>query len=283
MKRYKLLNVLYFSPAFADFRQMSDDFQQGLQVALMSARSDLPNGQPLSQISGLSDLEGYGCWCYFNDETNDYKGKGLAMDSTFDLACRTLRHSYECAQMDYVNDAEDSEEENNIEECHPWNVTYSSALFCEKDILDSCCDTFNKNPDGSRNDCAYYACLTENHFVKQVIELLVLDGESMDNGLVWSAGFDASTECIPVAATVIPTTTTAGSTTVGSSVETISSGGSNSTSVPVEVRQCCGEYPARYAYKSTDGSRDCCNGHVFSTDFLVCCDDGTTAVACDLF
>ena len=106
---------------------MSTDFQQGLQVALMSVRSDLPNDQPLSQISALSDLEGYGCWCYFGDETsNTYKGKGLAMDSTFDSACRTLRHGYECAQMDYAE-----EEQNNIEECHPWNdrLVISSTFF----------------------------------------------------------------------------------------------------------------------------------------------------------
>ena len=242
----------------------------------MSVRSDLPNDQPLSQISALSDLEGYGCWCYFGDETsNTYKGKGLAMDSTFDSACRTLRHGYECAQMDYAED-----EQNNIEECHPWNVTYNSALFCEKEILDSCCDTFNKNTDGSRNDCAYYACLTENYFVKQVIELLVLDGESMNDDLVWSSGFDASTECVPV---VGASTTSADLTTERNAIEPTSSSFNNSSSASVEVKQCCGEYPARYAYKSTDGSRNCCDGHVYSTSFLVCCDDGTTAVACDLF
>ena len=177
----------------SDFTKMSDDFKQGLQVALLNSRSDLINSPPISNIQNLQDLNGYGCWCYF-DDNNSHKGKGLAQDSTFDLACRNLRHGYECAQLD-----------TGISfDCKPWNVTYNSALFCEKDILESCCETFNKNSDGSRNDCAYYACLTENHFVKEVINLVVKEGESLDDSLVWDNGFNSNEQCVPVqAATTI--------------------------------------------------------------------------------
>lgn len=269
----------------ASFEQMSRDFKQGLQVAVMNnQRSNLPVEEPLSLLS-LQDLEGYGCWCYFNSDRadNGYRGKGLAVDTSFDHACRTLRHGYECGQMDYENDMQ-ADGHTEFEACHPWNVTYASATFCGIDILESCCDTFNKNSDGTRNHCAYYACLNENHFVATAISLVVSDGLSLDNDLIWSQGYDPITECSPVAAV----TTIASLTTVGESGPTTPNGSglrdatTELYTTVVETRQCCGTYPTRYAYKSTNGSRECCNQHVYSPALLVCCEESYLSVSCDL-
>ena len=47
---------------------------------------------------------------------------------------------------------------------------------------------------------------------------------------------------------------------------------------PSEVT-CCGEYPNRFAYKTLDGDRGCCNGRTYMTVFKECC-DGQVKTAC---
>ena len=46
------------------------------------------------------------------------------------------------------------------------------------------------------------------------------------------------------------------------------------------VRQCCGEYPDRFPFKTLDGLRSCCGDKTFKTGIYMCCSDGSVAVSC---
>lgn len=78
------------------------------------------------QNSYLERINGYGCWCNFDD----YKtGRGRVLDE-YDTACKKLHHNFLCIEEEFENrDAENSEntpddEESNELQCDPKTQTY---------------------------------------------------------------------------------------------------------------------------------------------------------------
>merc|ERR1712159_843575 len=81
------------------------------QIAALSNSSD--SARNLVPILGpqLNQINGYGCWCYFDGEYNKGRGQPVSM---VDSECQQLNNGYKCAMVD----AEIEGDQN----CVPWEV-----------------------------------------------------------------------------------------------------------------------------------------------------------------
>ena len=63
-------------------------------------------------------------------------------------------------------------------------------------------------------------------------------------------------------------------------------GGTGGSHVPApgtsNERQCCGEYPTRFAYQTAFGDRECCVNKTFDPAILSCCADGSLKIVCHI-
>ena len=116
------------------------------------------NGTSSRSLGGtVSDVGGYGCWCYI-DSTHG-KGRGKPLDE-LDAECKTLHHNYECLIME--------SELGGAEACNvdPWEVAYLrsvevyAAMFNLDEIaVQSACETANAG-----DVCAVNVCKVEMSF-----------------------------------------------------------------------------------------------------------------------
>ena len=102
------------------------------QIAVISNSSN--NARNLIPILGpqLSQIDGYGCWCYFDGDYN--KGRGQPA-SLVDATCQQLHNGYKCAMVD-------AEIEGNPD-CVPWEVNYMAASHFGESQLIAKCDELN--------------------------------------------------------------------------------------------------------------------------------------------
>ena len=79
------------------------------------------NGTASRSLGGtVSDVGGYGCWCYI-DSTHG-KGRGKPLDE-LDAECKTLHHNYECLIMEgEMGDAGACVDD-------PWEVNYKVVFI----------------------------------------------------------------------------------------------------------------------------------------------------------
>lgn len=129
--------------------------------------------------------------------------------------------------------------------CIPWDETYVSAAstgFTEGNELEDC---QTANPG---NDCAIRSCAVEKRFISTMISLL-FSSAAFDDSKQHSSGFDPELDC-----TRIPG--------------------------PASPKECCGDYPMRFPYRTLNGDRQCCNGATFNAAVTSCCSDGTVAISC---
>lgn len=98
----------------------------------------------------ISDLDGYGCWCYLFSHG---KGKSQPVDE-IDSHCKTLQQAYQCIMMEV------EEESNGDDSCIPWEEQYVSGVSnltdFGVDIVQHCEDV----NDGASN-CAKRVCAVE--------------------------------------------------------------------------------------------------------------------------
>lgn len=120
-------------------------------------------------------VDGYGCWCYFEDSHGQGRGKPV---SEIDAACKVLHDGYECAMIDAGDD-----------ECVPWEVSYSSVTGLGGDALTTGCYALN-----GIDTCASHACIIEGNFVTGMFDLL-LSGFAIDDNLKHANGFNVDVEC----------------------------------------------------------------------------------------
>lgn len=130
----------------------------------------------------LAAIDGYGCWCNFEDEY--YKGKGTPVN-TVDGHCKALVLGYECIMMDGEDSGEACPE--------PWNQAYNPhnvALTETQSVADQCT---NNNPG---NDCHIRSCIVEGSFVEFIfadfLNTVVYDPNYKHGG----AFFDPETNCV---------------------------------------------------------------------------------------
>jgi len=197
--------------------------------------------------SAYPELNGYGCWCYF--ET--IKGHGPAQDE-FDELCKNLQHGYQCAEFDGCID--------------PIHTDYLGigGGFLTTDIQAACA----RNNDAGT--CSTKVCILETEFQKQVL-LQWLDGNTWENKFMHKHGFVVSEYCAEL-------------NNLKNSIPLNPASAQAQHIVDMyEISQhdvCCGEYPNRYPFSHEGGARGCCNGITYQTVSHKCCSDGSVKIFC---
>lgn len=196
--------------------------------------------------SMVNAINGYACWCYFEDDHG--RGKGQAQNDV-DSQCKILHDGYACIMMD----AEDS---GDI--CVPWQEDYNvptglgwwSRTGTDEEMKAALVRDCNKK-NKKKSDCAKRSCIVEGYFSINLFKLLT-SGTKYDHRLKHEYNkFDPKLECQ-----------------------------SKPGNGDLEL-ECCGSYPIRFPYKYGKDVRECCNGNTFNAAILKCCDDGKVRIVCD--
>lgn len=173
----------------------------------------------------LEAIDGYGCWCNFNELS--VNGKGPVVN-TVDSYCKSLALGYQCAISDGCAD--------------PWFQAYTPFNLLSDDPVVDQCVAFNSE------NCEIYLCIVEGHFTKLIfddfINSVVYDPTYKHDG----GFFDPDTACA------------------------VSAGAGG----PSE-KECCGNYPYRFPYKTYSGERSCCGQKTYNV-FNKCCEDESTSL-----
>jgi len=127
----------------------------------------------------LSQIDGYGCWCYFDGDYN--KGRGQPA-SLIDASCQQLHNGYKCAMVDAEMEADD--------DCVPWEVPYFAGSHFGEAMLVEKCDELNPT-----DQCASRACKVEGWFVISIFQAFFDPESGHSSALLHDNGFDTTTEC----------------------------------------------------------------------------------------
>ena len=202
------------------------------------------NNVDIIDNSVVMQLRQYGCWCYFGN--NWGKGRSIPQDG-LDSICKVLHQGYECARMD--NEAEGYVASGVCPE--PWDQRYKSNFrFLDPNIdLKRQCQKMNSAKKGPDFVCAQRACMVEGQFLQNLLAYFSDSKNKVNKSVQHKNGFDPNTECV------------------------VQGGGDPG-------KECCGDYPIRFPYRTRLGDRGCCQGRTFNTLALSCCVDGTTKVTC---
>jgi len=191
----------------------------------------------------INSIDGYGCWCYFQEDHG--KGRGTPANEV-DTQCKILHDGYSCILMD-------AEAENT--ECTPWDVDYQSASGLGLNAADAdnaeveaalrkSCQRANR-----ANNCAARACMVENYFVMKIFQHF-LSGVTFDASLKHDLGLWHGKDDCPIKS------------------------GTKSD------KECCGTYPLRFPYKHLNGDRQCCGEHTFNAVTMQCCAGNVIKLTC---
>lgn len=219
------------------FGTVEDQFNQ-----LMKDNAN--GGYRAIQQSNMGLVNGYGCWCYF--ENDNYKGKGTPVDA-IDQYCKLLHQGYECIIMDF---------ENTPFACIPWEVDYNSAyaggyhpLGLQPGHIEDECDRIN-----TVGTCQNAVCRVEGYFMQGFFTEAIFN-MGIDTTKNHNNGFNPEDEAN--CPTIVH----------------------NPGQYDME---CCGEYPKRFPYKDRDNNK-CCGNSTYNPTMFVCCSDGsvgTSALNC---
>ena len=135
----------------------------------------------------------------------------------------------------------DAEEEGTT--CVPWEVAYTSALGGSGVGIGQECAAANEG-----NNCAARACAIEGSFIANLLDVF-MSGNGINNDMKHENGFDQATVCA-----------------------TKKNGGGPTN------KQCCGNYPDRFPFKTVGGDRKCCGTRTFNALTLKCCDADSSTV-----
>lgn len=205
----------------------------------------------LAQAAILDDLNGYGCWCYFEENPNgatERTGIGYGKSNpvnAYDSACKKLAGGYECVVADQAAQGSN---------CEPWTVPYTQpTLSCLQSGqgATACCQAAGNSP----GTCGFLACVVERDFVITFLDLQA-QGVPLNAATFGHVnGFDQAGSGCPVTKGVRNPTTA-----------------------------CCGQYPDRYPYKTLNGARQCCEASGVGITFMAaawdCCSDGVGPNGC---
>lgn len=150
-----------------------------------------------------------------------------------DKFCKTLHDGYSCIMMD-------SESWDDV--CIPWEVEYESAIGAgglngmSIEELRSECEVKN-----GKNTCESMVCAVEGWFVQSFF-LYSVSGGTLNPENVHENGFDSIESC------------------------PIKTG-------EYSEKECCGQYPERFPFKTQGGVRGCCGQRTYQSDIYSCCDD----------
>jgi len=127
--------------------------------------------------------------------------------------------------------------------CVPWEIDYTSAVGGGGSTIAEECQVLNAG-----NNCAIRACTVEGSFVANMIEVF-FGGNAINENNKHSNGFDQATVCA-----------------------TKKNGGGPAN------KECCGNYPDRFPYRTVGGDRKCCGTRTYNSLTLKCCDSTSSTV-----
>lgn len=226
--------ALLAAVAKADFKHMKKTFPHYWNDTFNQFSQFKAFDPTLVRQLNLDEIDGYGCWCYFNEDVG--RGRSHPIDEV-DALCRLLAQGYECAMLDTENDTGAV--------CEPWTHTYDSGMsIAAAETFDIVGDCETRNPGDL---CAQRSCMVESYFLLNMVQLVfstLSTGDSVvDNDLKHREPFEFSVDAnCPIL-----------------------------KANPSE-KGCCGEYPDRFAYRSNGGNRGCCGSSTFNTRKFKCCD-----------
>lgn len=124
----------------------------------------------------FTNLQEYGCWCFFNDKHG--QGRGAPVD-VFDSHCMKYHHAVSCAKLE-------------IEQCDPYSTDYSITANQSGNNGDVVYDCETGN-----NPCQEATCYAQSHFMSLLLQeqLENLQVPNYPEFSAWKSGgqFDSST------------------------------------------------------------------------------------------
>lgn len=235
----KLLSLLQLvnQTSASTFAEISASIKSSLKSSMpMQARTFRDRRYTEQQVELIDN---YGCWCYFYD--NHGPGKAEPQDE-IDKVCKALHHGYDCMMIDAEQESNstpgDSSDDYNCGK--PWDIVYNRVNPTFKTAEQIFADCITANPG---NKCAQRACIIETQFILSITDLYWWKQIQPKAELHHGNGFDPAAVCVPP------------------------------PGLPPSPVSCCGEYPFRFAYKTLDGDRGCCNGRTYMATINSCCDN----------
>lgn len=179
------MRLIYTGLAVVFIKQASAGFaliEEALQAA--GRKNNTMDGPGLRRFNTfISDTiatikDGWGCWCYFDDES--YQGRGNPLNDV-DNYCKVLQQGYECFEMDDGNTCMD-----------PWDVNYAYIdlqTVVNEDYASAC------EIENGRNNCARMACIIESRFSDKILKYRYAGG-TFDPALLHSdPNWDIHSQC----------------------------------------------------------------------------------------
>lgn len=192
--------------------------------------------------SNLGNLNGYGCWCYFDDKVGNGKGNPI---NFIDAECKILHGGYECIVADHAAQF------NQV--CEPWTIGYFSAALHyaanQPITMLASCEFQNRLGGGfnlpDQGQCAADACAVEMRFNLALTQHVATITASLTQ-YSHQFGFNPTEKCPTYDGYHDPT------------------------------KECCGTIPERFPYKTIPNSqgvaqRGCCGENVFHANTHKCC------------
>ena len=117
--------------------------QKLLFCLVINLKTSFPIFETVRIAQILSNFNGYGCWCYFGE--NSYgKGKSQPVDG-LDSLCKSLHQGYECAIID-------SREEDNDFDCKSYDLIYTPiSPTLDDDQIFRACELANSGTEEVRS------------------------------------------------------------------------------------------------------------------------------------
>lgn len=135
--------------------------------------------------------------------------------------------------------------DDGVTGCVPWDQPYSPVIQLGINNEDLEIECAQKND----NDCSRRSCSVEGRFILNIFGAF-FSGVPFDPTPKHSLGtFNPADDC-----PIIPG--------------------------PPSPKECCGDYPVRYPFKTLDGDRACCGQRTFDDTIFDCCGDNSIQMGC---
>jgi len=131
-------------------------------------------------------------------------------------------------------------------DCTPWAADYTEvSFFVAEEAIMSTCEAANTG-----DNCKINSCAVETRFVNKVYGLLNVGAFKFEDNYKHENGFVPVDGC-PISPGIFSS------------------------------KECCGEYPTKFPFKTNNGVRKCCGDQVYESEVWMCCEDSDTiAISC---
>jgi len=145
--------LAFVKQARAGFALIEEAVNAAIRANQTAGGPMLRSFAPLTNSAISTIRDGWGCWCFFDDDS--YQGRGNPLNDV-DAYCKVLQQGYECFEMDDGNTCQD-----------PWDVPYTPVDLqtVVNEDYETACQVAN-----GRNNCAKRACIIESRFSDKIMK-----------------------------------------------------------------------------------------------------------------